>query len=90
MVLEMEAADPNMQARLELLAARIATSLLNRATPTAAIFTSTEASEEDKAQPFNYTRSRDIHRPQPQDIIAQVSQTHPPYQFLLQEYFAGV
>jgi acetyl-CoA carboxylase carboxyl transferase alpha subunit len=64
------------QAKVEALVAQVAFSLLrgrqDSATPLSAVVTDVAVSDADRAQPFNYTRSRLIDRPQAQDVITHV------------------
>jgi len=77
--------DKASQAEIEVLVATVSALLLSgsKMSPevasslfgnnsTSQVASSSEATEEDKSQPFNYTNSRKIDRPQSQDIIANL------------------
>jgi acetyl-CoA carboxylase alpha subunit len=66
----------SVQEKVEALVGQIASALIHGCQPFDAVavtkIAESLASESDKQQAFNYTRSRQIDRPQTQDIIANL------------------
>lgn len=64
-----------MQAKVLQLVAKVAALLMSNMPPaqeSSSTLTAAAVSDADRSQPFNYTKSRQIDRPQTQDIIANL------------------